>query len=128
MIKKATPVISENPVIGEITYNPAKTLASIAIPDGKESVPGKWTWKDDSIIPSVGEKDYDVIFTPEDSDNYDSYNTKITVKVNKAVPYIAEIKASGIIYGNSLRDSIISAKVQISEIDETVIVMLLCIP
>ena len=121
VIKKATPVISENPVIGEITYNPAKTLASIAIPDGKESVPGKWTWKDDSIIPSVGEKDYDVIFTPEDSDNYDSYNTKITVKVNKAVPYIAEIKASGIIYGNSLRDSIISAKVQISEIDETVI-------
>ena len=85
--KKADPITI--PTLGEITYNPNKTLAEIKLPDG-------WAWEKPETIPTVDNQGYKAIYTPTDALNYDysdqNLTPNLTLKVSKATPeYTAPI-------------------------------------
>lgn len=48
---------------------------------GAASVPGKFAWEDGSIVPE-NDKEYNVIFTPEDTANYETVTFTILVTIN----------------------------------------------
>lgn len=84
-VAKAIPTITTNPTPAEITYG--HTLADSILTGGVGSVEGTFAWEDSTINPSVSDSnttEYTVVFTPEDSVNYESTTVAITIIVNKA--------------------------------------------
>ena len=70
------------PTLNAVTYDPAKTLANVTLPDG-------WTWADNSIVPAVRNSGYAAVYTVPDDTNYD-YSTvegysETTHKVTRTV-------------------------------------------
>ena len=70
------------PTLNAVTYDPAKTLANVTLPDG-------WTWADNSIVPAVSNSGYAAVYTVPDDTNYD-YSTvegysETTHKVTRTV-------------------------------------------
>lgn len=93
-IAKAQPAITMVPTIGAITYG--QTLADAAISGGVASVDGTFAFKDTTIAPVVADSnttEYTMVFTPTDTVNYDSVETKVKVTVNS--------KEIGIIWGTA---------------------------
>ncbi len=94
--KLITPVISENPVVNEITYAPNLTWADAVISGGKvlatnedgttSEVEGSFavskTWETTQV--DVSHTEIDVVFTPKNTDLIASVEVKIPVKVNPA--------------------------------------------
>ncbi len=86
----ATPVINELPSTRPITYG--QPLRDVPLEggqggNGENSVPGTFTWKTPDTVPEVSDSEtteYEVIFTPEDTNNYAPVTFRITVIVNKA--------------------------------------------
>ena len=118
-VEKADPVVTRLPVLGNVTYNPNSKLSDITITNGTVNINGTWSWKNGSITPTVKVSRYDAVFVPDDKDNYNNYYDKISLKVNKATPYIKSIAATSIVYGQSLADSSLTAEVVYSDTDET---------
>ena len=92
-VAKATPVIAENPTATALTYG--QKLSDSTLTGGKVTyktadgteVAGTFAWKNSSIKPTVadsGKIEYDVTFTPSDTDNYNAVDMKISLTVNKA--------------------------------------------
>ncbi len=92
-VTKATPSIDVKPEAATIIYG--KTLADASLANGKAAyeagstidVAGSFAWKDTTIVPTVLNSnftEYDVVFTPEDTDNYNNAYCKLTLTVNKA--------------------------------------------
>ena len=89
-VNKATPVVSVNAT--EITYGDTlgkSVLSGLAQYSDTDStaVSGSFAWKDDSAKPAVADSDkteYTVVFTPDDTENYNTVETTITLTVNKA--------------------------------------------
>ena len=91
-VTKATPVVTTAPTAGTIIYG--DTLADSALTNGEVNVEnssivveGTWAWKDATITPVVADSattEYEVVFTPNDTANYNTISTKITVVVEKA--------------------------------------------
>ena len=114
-IVKIDPIINELPVADNVSYDPIKTLGTINLsggnvldPSGK-SISGSWSWVDDSIIPAVDVKDYEILFTPDEQAHYNQVRGSIQVNVSKADVYVAELPAaSEITYGDDLAKSVIS--------------------
>lgn len=113
-VNKADPVITPAQVAA-ITATPlvyGQTLSASTV-YGEASVSGNFAWADGSIKPSVADSEstlYSVIFTPDDTDNYNSITTAATVKVHKAIPMMpldidTWLKASPITYGQTLASS-----------------------
>ena len=70
------------------------------------SLAGTWSFTGTNIIPTVNNKGYQAVFTPDDADNYNTVTRTITVKVTKATPVIAEKPTAGALtYGQKLSDS-----------------------
>ena len=111
-VAKATPAVVTVPTVAEREYNPAVALAdsdmtggSVTGADGK-SLAGTWSFTGTNIIPTVNNKGYQAVFTPDDADNYNTVTKTITVKVTKATPVIAEKPTAGALtYGQKLSDS-----------------------
>ena len=92
-VAKATPVIAENPTATALTYGQKlsdSTLtggkATYKTADGTE-VAGTFAWKNGTTKPAAvdsGKTEYDVTFTPSDTDNYNAVDMKISLTVNKA--------------------------------------------
>ena len=91
-VSKATPWIVENPAPEEITYG--QPLSDSSLKDGKVQcsetnqtlVEGTFTWGDTSRVPSVSDSnvtEFEVVFTPSDTENYDTVITTVTITVNK---------------------------------------------
>ena len=86
----APPVIVDMPTASAVTYG--QTLADSiltggTVKDGEVEVPGTFAWTDDTIKPNASDSDeteYEVTFTPMDSENYDTVTTKVKLTVNKA--------------------------------------------
>ena len=58
-----------------ITAQVGKPLSDVTLPEG-------WAWKDESTIPQTeGTQTYPAIFTPDDTDNYNTVETDISVGV-----------------------------------------------
>ena len=96
-IEQAQPVIETNPTASAITYG--QTLADSILSDGIAKagdavVPGTFTWANDTIKPAVsdsGKTEYEVTFTPNDTKNYKTVTTKITLTVNSPAPSATSI-------------------------------------
>ena len=111
-VARATPAVVTVPTVAEREYNPAVALAdsdmtggSVTGADGK-SLAGTWSFTGTNIIPTVNNKGYQAVFTPDDADNYNTVTRTISVKVTKATPVIAEKPTAGALtYGQKLSDS-----------------------
>lgn len=121
-VNKATPVITDDiksTIIGsDITYK--QTLAASVL-SGDTPVPGHYEWSDSSIAPSVYDSnntDYSIVFVPDDTVNYTTAACTIRIKINPLTPTVTDamrgsIAASGIVYEQSLADSILTGDVPI---------------
>ena len=111
-VTKATPAVVTVPIVAEREYNPAVALAdsdmtggSVTGADGS-SLAGIWSFTGTDIIPTVNNKGYQAVFTPDDADNYNTVTRTITVKVTKATPVIAQKPTASVLtYGQTLSDS-----------------------
>lgn len=111
-VAKATPAVVTVPAVAERVYNPAVALAdsdmtggSVTGADGNE-LAGTWSFIGKNIIPTVNNKGYQAVFTPDDANNYSTVTRTITVKVTKATLVIAEKPTAGALtYGQKLSDS-----------------------
>ncbi len=111
-VAKATPEVVTVPTVAERVYNPVVALAdsdmtggSVTGADGN-SLAGTWSFTGTNIIPTVNNKGYQAVFTPDDTNNYNTVTRTITVKVTKATPVIAEKPTAGALtYGQKLSDS-----------------------
>ena len=111
-VTKAIPAVVTVPAVAERVYNPAVALAdsdmtggSVTGADGNE-LAGTWSFTGKNIIPTVNNKGYQAVFTPDDANNYSTVTRTITVKVTKATLVIAEKPTAGALtYGQKLSDS-----------------------
>ena len=111
-VAKATPIVVTVPTVAEREYNPDAALTgsdmtggSVTGADGNE-LAGTWSFTGTNIVPTVNNKGYQAVFTPDDTDNYNTVTRTITVKVTKATPVIAEKPTAGALtYGQNLSDS-----------------------
>ena len=75
-------------------------------PNTQEEVEGTWSWADDTVKPTVDNQGYQVVFTPNDTANYNRIEATVGVTVKKAVPTISEAPtASDLTYGQTLSES-----------------------
>lgn len=110
-VEKANPERAAAPTAAELTYG--QTLAESTLTGGKavnpntqETVAGTWSWADDTVKPTVDNQGYQVVFTPEDTANYNRIEATVGVTVKKAVPTISEAPtASDLTYGQTLSES-----------------------
>lgn len=116
-VVKADPIMTPAQ-IEAITTTPlvyTQTLANSTI-YGEASVSGSFAWVDDSIMPSVADSEvtlYDVLFTPDDTNNYNTLLVAATVKVHKAIPSVPvdiedKLSTTAIVYGQTLSASTIT--------------------
>ena len=111
-VAKATPIVVKVPTVAEREYNPDAALTdsdmtggSVTGADGS-SLAGTWSFTGTNIIPTVNNKGYQAVFTPDDADNYNTVTRTITVKVTKATLVIAEKPTASVLtYGQTLSDS-----------------------
>jgi hypothetical protein len=83
-VSKATPVINTAPTASAITNG--QTLASSTLSGGSASVAGNFAWTTPSTTPSVGTSVQNVTFTPNDTANYNTVTTSVSVTVNPVSP------------------------------------------
>jgi len=110
-VEKATPESAAAPTASELTYG--QTLSDSTLTGGKavnpntqEEVAGTWSWADDTVKPTVDNQGYQVVFTPNDTANYNRIEATVGVTVKKAVPTISEAPtASDLTYGQTLSES-----------------------
>jgi hypothetical protein len=81
-VSKATPTISVAPTASAITYG--QTLASSELSGGTGSVAGAFAFTTLSTAPNAGTASQNVTFTPNDTVNYNSASTSVSVTVNPA--------------------------------------------
>ena len=89
-VAKATPIVVTVPTVAERGYNPDAALTGSDITGGSvtgadgNSLAGTWSFTGTNIIPTVNNKGYQAVFTPDDTSNYNTVTRTITVTVNKA--------------------------------------------
>ena len=82
----------------------------------ESGTPGVFEWEDPTIAPSVadsGTTGFNIKFTPDDTENFDTILIPITIIVNKINPPVPSdlansISSTGIIFGQALADSALS--------------------
>ena len=106
-IAKATPYIVTPPTAADITFGQSvsdSTLTGGAAQHSESkntTVAGIFSWKDKNKTPTVADSNntgYDVIFTPDDKDNYETVSTKVklTVKPSDTTPNMPESTMSAL--------------------------------
>ena len=111
-VAKATPIVVKVPTVAEREYNPDAVLTgsdmtggSVTGADGN-SLAGTWSFTGTNIVPTVNNTGYQAVFTPDDTNNYNTVTRTITVKITKATPVIAEKPTASVLtYGQTLSDS-----------------------
>ena len=127
IVKIDTVIINELPVADAVSYDPNKTLGSyinlsggnVLDPSGK-NVPGSWSWADTSVVPTVDNSGYDVVFTPDEQEHYNPVSGTVQVNVSKADVNVVDLPvASAITYGDDLAKAVISGgRVSFDGIDQ----------
>jgi hypothetical protein len=103
-VNKATPTISFVPSASAITYG--QTLGSSVLSGGTASTAGTYAFTTPSTAPNAGTASQNVTFTPNDTANYNTASTTVSVTVGKATPTITVLPtASEIIYLQTLAES-----------------------
>ncbi len=79
-IAKATPTVDTDPTASRVIINNA--LSTSTLTDGVASVPGTFAWKEDTeVLKATGTIQKTVIFTPDDTANYNTVEFDIDVYV-----------------------------------------------
>lgn len=119
VVEKATPNSVTAPRAEELAYG--KTLQEASLnggsvrnykyingqPVGYDDIPGTFTWAEPDRIPGIGDSQtFDVIFTPDDTNNYNIIRLQVPLNVKKATAAdIPELRTfNGIAYGQTLAD------------------------
>ncbi len=122
VVNKSSNTITEEQLnaitVTDIIYGQKLSESTI---NATSTIPGTFAWENEDIIPTVLEgisNTYNIVFTPDDTNNYESTIISIKVKVNKATPAVPDdinvnITASDIEVGQPLSQS------QLSYIGET---------
>jgi len=84
VIVKVTPTITMVPIASAITYG--QSLASSTLSGGSASVTGNFAWGTSSTVPALGTSLHNVTFTPNNTDNFNTVTTSVSVTVNQAPP------------------------------------------
>lgn len=114
-VAKATPKLNA-PVTAQAAYDPGVTLgAGFALTGGsafflkgatETAVEGTFEWKEPDTVPTVGEKEYAVVFTPTDTQNFETAETLVKVSVTRQTPTVTVVPTvSELTYGQKLSDS-----------------------
>lgn len=114
-VAKATPKLNA-PVTAQAAYDPGVTLgAGFALTGGsafflkgvtETAVEGTFEWKEPDTVPTVGEKEYAVVFTPTDTQNFETAETLVKVSVTRQTPTVTVAPTvSELTYGQKLSDS-----------------------
>jgi len=85
-INKATPTISAWPTAAAITYGAA--LSTSTLSGGTSSTTGTFAWASGTTVPPIGTNSYGVIFTPNDTGNYNTVTGDVSITVNAPYEYI----------------------------------------
>ena len=89
-VEKATPTIYTNPTASALELTVSRILSGSTLTGGRVlnknvtpnlDVSGTFTWANDAAKPAVGTGSYAVIFTPDDTVNYNTASTTVSVKV-----------------------------------------------
>lgn len=83
-VAKGVPTITTGPSASAITYG--QTLASSTLSGGSADVAGSFAWTTPSTAPAVGTSVQNVTFTPNDTANYNTATTSVSVTVNPVAP------------------------------------------
>ena len=103
-INKATPTVDNWSTADAITYG--QTLSESNLTGGTANVEGSFAFANPSATPGAGMQSVEVIFTPNDADNYNSVSGNINISVEKATPSVSIWStADAIIYGQALSES-----------------------
>lgn len=106
----ATPTIKTIPTASAITYGQKladSTLTGGAAKLGDTTVAGTFAWKNTETKPAVSDSnatEYDVVFTPTDTDNYAAVECKVKLTVNKAAPTVTAPTAKTLTYIGSAQE------------------------
>ena len=106
----ATPTIETFPTASAITYGQKladSTLTGGVAKLGDTTVAGTFAWKNTETKPAVSDSnatEYDVVFTPTDSDNYAAVECKVKLTVNKAAPTVTAPTAKTLTYTGSAQE------------------------
>ena len=104
IIVPAVPVVETIPAASAITYG--QTLAYSTLTGGvakweNKTVAGTFAWKNTAVSPVVSESEkteYVAVFTPEDTDSYETVECKVKLTVNKADPAVTAPTANTLTY------------------------------
>ena len=83
-ISKVTPEITTNPTAATMTM-PNTNLGSCGLTGGLATVAGSFAWADNTINAVLNNEGYTVVFTPENTNWYNTVNCTVVVPVNKQV-------------------------------------------
>lgn len=128
-VQKAVPKVTELPIVADRVYVPSKALLDSDLTGGTvldvngEVLAGAWSWQNGDIVPTVDNTGYTAVFTPDDTDNYETVTKTIAVNVAKATPVIKENpSALEITYGDNLgKAALTGGTVTYSDSDDTVV-------
>ncbi len=110
VVTKANPPAVVFPTAGEITYGQRLSAAALSGGNGD----GTFAWSSPDTVAPVKNSGYIVVFTPNDTDNYDYTGVELEkltgVTVHKASPETTFPTAGAITYGQSLADAAFSGE------------------
>lgn len=113
-IKKAEPKITVKPTasgyeIGQAVSAATLSGGTVVNPVNSTTVAGTWSWKDSSVVITVGENNLTVVFTPADAANYTAAETNIVINTSKVTPTVSvKPTADNITVGQKLSDAAIT--------------------
>lgn len=87
-VNKADTTVTTAPTASAITRGQALSASTLTGGEGKsgdKTVPGTFAWADGTVIPAQTGS-YPVVFTPSDTENYNTAETTATVTVNEPAP------------------------------------------
>lgn len=99
-IEKVTPTITKNPKASDVTL-PATLAASTWTENGEASVDGTFAWTNPSTSLVAEDVAYEVTFTPENTDWYNTTTCMVTPQVSKASQTIDWSFNATEMYGNA---------------------------
>ena len=98
IVNKADPQVASVPEPEELYYSPEAVSnavlnsgANAGVVNGVDGkvLDGSWSWEEINLIPTVGISSHKIVFTPDDTKNYNTVERTVTLTVKKATPYIA---------------------------------------
>ncbi|KMQ50343.1 cell surface protein [Chitinispirillum alkaliphilum] len=107
-VLRATPVINVKPTASPIVFE--QTLASSSLTGGSASTDGSFDFDNPGYSPQgAGTTEIDIIFRPDDSENFNEVTFTINITVSKAAITIATLPtARPILFGQTLEKSTLS--------------------